>query len=274
MTMLKQFFFILALLFTTLPTKAQSSLSEAELELQKQFENLTHAKSDSSKLKLSDEIMGNLKSTLKMKGSFNFPFDLLVNLGKVGSTDEKLRIYSWNCTLDNGEYRYFALLQKKKGRRIHCVELEHNVAIPESMESSLSVSQWLGALYYQVVPFENKNKTCYLLLGWDGNKDRTSKKVIEILSFSKKGEVKLGLPLINWRGKRLSRVVFEYSKQAQMSLKYHGRANCVVFDHLSPSESRYANQFEYYGPDFSYDALEYKNGLWQLIEEFDMSQLN
>lgn len=271
---LKQFFFVVAFLFTILPLKAQLSIAESELELQKQFENLTHANSDSSKLKLSGEIMEDLKLTLKKKGSFNYPFDLLVNLGKVGSIDEKLRIYSWNCTLDNGEYRYFALLQRKMGRSIHCVELKHNVTIHESMEISLCISQWLGALYYQVVPFENKNKICYLLLGWDGNKDRTSKKVIEILSFSKTGEVELGLPLINWRGKRLSRVIFEYSKQAQMSLRYHEKSKFIVFDHLSPSEARYTNQFEYYGPDFSYDALEYKKGMWQLIEEFDLNRLH
>ena len=250
------------------------SLADSELELQEQFENLTMAGSDSLKLKLSDEIMETLKLTLKKEGSFNYPFDLLVNLGKVGSSDEKLRIYSWNCTLENGEYRYYSLLQRKQGRKMSSVELKHNVEIPESMETKLSPTQWLGALYYQIVPFENKNKTMYLLLGWDGNEGRTCKKVIETLSFSKTGEAELGVPLINWRGKRLSRVIFEYSKQVQMSLKYHQREKLVVFDHLSPSEARYANQFEYYGPDFSYDALQFKNGMWHLIEEFDMNQLN
>ena len=34
------------------------------------------------------------------------------------------------------------------------------------------------------------------------------------------------------------------------------------------------NQFEYYGPDFSYDALELKKGLWNLVEEFDVKNLN
>jgi len=218
--------------------------------------------------------METLKLTLQGEESFSYPFDLLENMGKVGSSDQKLRIFSWNCILDNGEYRYFTLLQRKQGRKIHCVELKHNVDVPERMETKLNATQWLGALYYQIVPFENKNETLYLLLGWDGNKGRTSKKVIETLGFSKTGEVVLGLPLINWRGKRLTRVIFEYSKQAQMSLKYHKRAKVVVFDHLSPSEARYTNQFEYYGPDFSYDGLQIKNGMWQLIEEFDLNQLN
>ncbi len=55
-----------------------------------------------------------------------------------------------------------------------------------------------------------------------------------------------------------------------MKLSYRKSDNCIIFDHLSPSEPRYVNQFEYYGPDFSYDALVLKNGLWTLLEEVSL----
>lgn len=271
---LKRFLFALVSFCTILSLNAQSKFIESEQLLNAQFESLKTASNDSLKLSISQSIMGDLKKSLKKKGSFTYPFNEIVNLGKVTSADEQLRIFSWNYTLENGEYRYFALLQKKDGRKIRLIELHQNPDVEESMVAKLSANQWLGALYYQIVPFKHNKRSLYLLLGWDGNKDRTNKKVIETIGFSKTGDPELGYPLINWRGKRLSRVIFEYSKQVQMKLKYHERANCVVFDHLSPSESRYINQFEYYGPDFSYDALEFENGIWNLVEEFDMRNLN
>ena len=274
MMILKRFFIVFILTFTLLRLNAQSKFIECEQDLNIQFEALKIASDDSVKLSISKKIMGDLKTVLGKKGSFSYPFNLINNLGKVTSPDEQVRIFSWNYTLVNGEYRYFALCLKKDGRKNRLFELQQNLKVEESMVTKLSSDQWLGALYYQIVPFKYNKKSMYLLLGWDGNKDRTSKKVIETLGFSKTGDPEFGFPVINWRGKRLSRVIFEYSKQAQMQLKYHERANCIVFDHLSPSEPRYINQFEYYGPDFSYDALELNNGIWNLVEEYDMKNLN
>ena len=271
---LNRLLIVLVLICSYLNLNAQSKFVDSEHLLNAQFENLKLASNDSLKLSISQNIMESLKKTLKKKGSFSYSFNELVNLGKVTSSDNQLRVFSWNYTIENGAYRYFALLQKKDGRKIRLIELHQNTTVEENMMTKLSANQWLGALYYQIVPFKNNKKNLYLLLGWDGHKDRTSKKVIETIGFSKTGELEMGLPVINWRGRRLSRVIFEYSKQVQMKLKYHERVNCIVFDHLSPSESRYVNQFEYYGPDFSYDALEFKNGIWHLVEEFDLKNLN
>ncbi len=271
---LKRFHIVFALSIFVLGLNAQSKFEISEQELEAKFENLRVASCDSSKLSISQNIMFDLKKTLRKKGSFIYAFNKLENLGKVTSSDHQLKIFSWNCILKDGSYRYFALFLKKAGRRVELFELHQNFSEKESMTTKLSANQWLGALYYQIVPFTHNGNKLYLLLGWDGNKDRTSKKVIETLGFSKTGDLEFGFPVINWRGKYLSRVIFEYSKQAQMKLKFHKRSNCVVFDHLSPSEPRYVNQFEYYGPDFSYDALKLEQGKWNLIDEFDLKNLN
>lgn len=270
----KRFIFLIVLLFPIVVLNAQSKFETLEQDLVIQFKCLKEAKVDSVKLNVSNQIMDNLKKNLKKKGSFVYPFDRLTNLGKVSSSDQKLRIYSWNFLMENGEYRYFALIQRKQGKKTKLLVLNHNLETKDDMYSKLFAKTWLGALYYQIIPFKYRNKKMYLLLGWDGNKGRTNKKLIETLSFSKTGEVEFGFPVINWRGKRLSRVIFEYSKEARMKLNYYSRVNSVIFDHLSPSEPRYNNQFEYYGPDFSYDALELKNGIWNLVEDFNMENLN
>ncbi len=271
---LKQFLLISVFLFSFLGLSAQSKLEKSEQILKDRFDELKVATTDSMKLAISKTIGVDLKKTLKEKGSFEYPFDKLQFLGKVISSDQKLRVFSWNCVLNCGRYQYFSIIQKKIGRKFELFELHHNFDVKEDMTSQFSEKEWLGALYYQIVPFKSQKETKYLLLGWDGGKDRTNKKLIEVLSFSKTGDVVLGAPVINWRGKRLSRVIFEYSKQVQMTLKFYEKTNLIVFDHLSPAEPRYINQFEYYGPDFSYDALEFKEGVWYLIEEFDSGKLD
>ncbi|MFT5748982.1 MAG: hypothetical protein ACI93S_000234 [Ancylomarina sp.] len=271
---LKRFLVVFAFSFSVLGLNAQSKFENTEQELNLRFESLRGASNDSLKLSISQNVMFDLKRILLKKGSFTYPFNKLDNLGKVTSPDQQLRIFSWNYILKDGGYRYFALLLRKAGRKVELFELHQNLSVKESMTSKLSANQWLGALYYQIVPFTQKGNKLYLLLGWDGNNHRTSKKVIETLGFSKTGDLELGLPVINWRGKRLSRVIFEYSKQVQMKLKFHEKGNYIVFDHLSPSESRYVNQFEYYGPDFSYDALKLEKGIWNLVEEFDLNNLD
>ena len=271
---LKRVLMVCVFSFFILSSNAQSKLENSEKKLELGFDALRNASSDSLMLNISQNIMADLKQTLRNKGSFTYPFNNLINMGKVTSSDNQLKIFSWNCMLKNGNYRYFALLLKKVGRKIESFELHQNLSVKESLTSKLSANQWLGALYYQIVPFTQNGNNLYLLFGWDGNKDRTSKKIIETLGFTKTGNPVLGIPVINWRGKRLSRVIFEYSKQVQMKLEFHERANCVVFDHLSPSEPRYMNQFEYYGPDFSYDALKFEKGLWHLVEEVDLKNLD
>ena len=36
----------------------------------------------------------------------------------------------------------------------------------------------------------------------------------------------------------------------------------IIMDHLAPEDSRFEGQYQFYGPDFSYDALEFKKGEW------------
>ena len=54
-----------------------------------------------------------------------------------------------------------------------------------------------------------------------------------------------------------------------MSLKYNNELKMIVFDHLSPFESRYQGVYQFYGPDFSYDGLEFNKGIWRLISDVD-----
>jgi len=248
---------------------SQINLAEREQAVKCKFDRLILAKTDSIKLNICKEIEKAFVNLLVEPESFDYPFSELSNMGKLISPDQKFRIYNWNCVLGDGTYRYFALLQIKQQKSIQ-VEILHDSKITTDMFHQYSTANWPGALYYQIIPFKKKAISSYLLLGWDGNNFQTNKKIIEVLSFDRKGQVAFGQPLILWKGKILSRIVFEYAKQARMTIQYNEKEKRIVFDHLAPSSPVYQNQFEYYGPDFSYDALEYRNGKWVLVENVEV----
>jgi hypothetical protein len=108
------------------------------------------------------------------------------------------------------------------------------------------------------------------LLGWDGNNDLTRKKVIDVLRFGSSGKPAFGANIFKFDKKKRKRIFFEYSAKTNMTLTYNEKHDMIVFDHLSPSESSYKGLYQYYGPDFSYDAMYFDKGKWQLVKDVDV----
>jgi len=65
------------------------------------------------------------------------------------------------------------------------------------------------------------------------------------------------------------RAVFEYASNAMMSLRFRSD-NSIVFDHLVPFSPSKKDDHEFYGPDYSFDAYNYKDGLWKLVINVDV----
>ena len=59
------------------------------------------------------------------------------------------------------------------------------------------------------------------------------------------------------------RVIFEYSENTVMSLKYHENIGKIVFDFLVPASSKLKGVYEYYGPSLNrFDAFFVEKGKW------------
>jgi hypothetical protein len=84
----------------------------------------------------------------------------------------------------------------------------------------------------------------------------------------------LGIPIFDGNGKTRDRVVFEYTRQASMLLRYVPDQNLIVFDHLSPPDPKLKNQRDTYGPDLSYDGYQLKNGRWVYVDNLDMRNVS
>ncbi len=208
-----------------------------------------------------------LKELLSNNASFEYSFDSLKSISILKA--HQLKIYNWTIPLQDGSFEYFAFLQFKNSKNeIHIQQLidkSESIKTPES--KTLTAKNWYGALYYKIIYNKKIGSNTYTLLGWDGNNKLTNKKIIESVSIADNGIIKFGLPIFKTKKKVKRRVIFEYSENAVMSVKYHPEMEKIIFDFLVPSSSKLKGVWEYYGPALNrFDAFNLDKGKW-LYEE-------
>ncbi len=223
--------------------------------------------------RLNAEVFSKLKAMLNTPESFNYPFDSLKHIGKVVSPDNNWKLFIWNIPLPGGYHKIFGLLQVKRDKVSPLVTYElidSRTKIPTPMGQILTPQQWYGALYYQVVKKKADGRVYYALIGVDPNDMFTSKRVIDVLYFDEQGNPQFGAPIFDNGKRKFSRIIFEYSAKVSMVMRYVPESDMIIFDHLSPSEPRYSNDYRFYGPDFSYDGFKFEKGRWLLYSDLDM----
>jgi hypothetical protein len=249
------------------------TIKHYEDSIQLCFNKIINANDDSVKLFHNQRIIHLFNSVLAKNESFSYPFDSLLNMGKLTSPDKKIRLYNWNIQLRNGEFKYFGFLQvKSKEKNIINIYplIDKSSELENTGNVTTSNKNWYGALYYQIIEVKDKKNKYYTLLGWDGNNDFTNKKIIEVLYFNKSEKPSFGKNIFKFENEKKKRVIFEYSYLASMALRYEETLQMIVYDHLAPSSPKFEGQYQYYGPDFSYDGLFFKNGKWTEEKNIDV----
>jgi len=271
--MLKVFLF-LGVFFTTTLTFSQQSVEmrEAEYSLKSIYRQILAEISYSSRDSLNAVFYRSFKEALMRQRSFSYPFDS-IPIGKLTSPDGRFRIFTWNIPQPGGYQKYFGLMQVKNAdgdvKLVELIDGRNDIKDPRN--DKLTAQRWMAALYYQLVSFNSTFGPAYVLLGSDFNNLFTSKKIIEVLTFDTHGNPVFGLPVFNVDGKyRLSRIVFEFSARASMVLRYSDEGKTIVFDHLSPSQSIFTGDFQYYGPDGSFDGFKLEDTEWVYVRDLDL----
>lgn len=240
------------------------------------FNTLTTTKSDSEKIEVNNQIIKTLTSAIELDNSFTYPFDSLKKLGKLTSEDKALRIYTWNVAFSDFTYKYYSIIQilNERDNNYQTYLLKDKSDEIENPEkASLTVDNWYGALYYQIVLKKFKKKNTYILIGWKGFSNFSTKKVIEPIEITKNGIIKFNSTVFKINNEKKKRLIFEFSARASMICRYDEQYDMIIYDHLSPSNSKYAGQYQYYGPDMTQDALEFNKGSWTYIPNVDIRNL-
>jgi hypothetical protein len=276
---MKRYFFIFTLIFLGSATFAQNSdknlkeLSVYRDSLASLGKKFINHPDDLERKNANYAFIRLLVSALKVPNSFNYQFDSVKSISVINAPDKRFRIFSWHVMNQDGSYRFYGTIQMNTGGKLLMYPLEDYSPLLKNPEDSVTDNRkWYGAQYYKIAHI-NSSKSYYVLLGWKGNTVKSTKKVIEVLSFDRDNKPVLGMPVFDGTPKNRKRVIFEYTRQASMLLRYVPEQSLIVFDHLSPPDKKMQNMPETFGPDLSYDGFRLQNGRWTFVENLDMRNI-
>jgi hypothetical protein len=265
---------VCAILFITVATgltKSQTSTDEMPACLEKLFSRLRTQTADSDRLRINDSIRTQIENYVTSDRVFVRTFSNLRYLGQITSPDSLIKIITWNLLLTGEPSRYFCYLIKKssEGSANKVYTLSGIYEDKEiSADTIYTQSDWYGALYYDIRPFKAENGKCWVVLGINYSNQLMTRKIIDVVSFTADDKLVFGKKWFDSGGSLSFRHILEYSASAVISLRFRPD-NSIVFDHLVPLPPEVHDGRLYNGPDYSYDAFFFKDGLWSLSINVD-----
>ncbi len=207
--------------------------------------------------------------------SYQANFSSFSNISTITDPEKLIRICTWVVPNYNGDrYSYFGFLQirdlkKKSFTTISLIDSTEKITKPES--EKLKPERWLGAVYYTIIPVKDKSTITFTLLGWKGKNASASQKVIETMSVEK-GNIRFGLPLLKSGSVFRNRILYTFSSQASMMLKYEANNKRIMVDHLTSKKTEIGSSLLLSGPDGTYDAFNLVNNKWILQSDVDVTK--
>ena len=248
-------------------------MAKFEDSLERISDDMYNAETTGDRFSKNAAFIKTLVNSLKTHTSFNYPFDSLKRVSIVKSPDNTFRIISWFVPLDDGSYRFFGTVQMAtKDGKLKLFPLIDNTDNISDNNYIGNNKNWYGARYYEIIPvIVGGRPPFYILMGWKGNNSKTTKKVLDVLSFEKE-ELVFGKPVFDGLKGSVAknRIVFEYNKLNSMTLTLDKTINMIVFDHLAPFTEDMKGNFEYYASDLSFDAYKIQNGRLKLLENIEL----
>lgn len=235
-------------------------------ELKTLFESIYQKKTDSEKLSANKEFRRSLETFLKENDAMEVDLSDLKMFSKK-EPKSMFRIFNWNVPLeDKNHYECLFAVRKKDGTNAMITCKSSKRDLMKSSNRAMSSKDWPGALYYEIIPLSKKDVAQFALLGWEGNNEMSNRKVIEIISVNEKN-IRFGANYFNEFERPIKRFVMEYRDDVVVGMTYDPKFKRVVFDHLSPPRPDLKGQFQFYGPDMTFDAFVLKKGQFYFRED-------
>lgn len=223
---------------------------------------------------ISDSIFTRtLVRALKIKNSFYYPFDAVLGISKLYAPDSSFRIFTWTIAFDDYYSRQKGAIQlATKDGSLKLIPLRDNSEFTERAEDSIRYkTNWIGAVYYNMVKTQYNGKNYYTLFGFDNNSVMSNKKWIEVLTFNEKNEPVFGGPYFSYekdsiRQKPRYRFSLEYKKDARVLVNYIDELGVILVDHLVSETDEPDNKWTYI-PDGDNEAFKWENGKWMHVDK-------
>lgn len=257
----------------TISTENRLKLAAYQDTLSLISEETFTAVDDISRAEKNTQFVKKFIAALKTPGSFNYDFDSLKRISILKSPDNAFRIITWFTPTNEGTYRYYGTIQMPTTNgSLKLIPLTDGTKTITDANAITTNKNWLGARYYELLPvIVNGRQPYYLLLGWKGNDQKTTKKVIDVLSFEK-DEAIFGKNIFETAKNSTlkNRVIFEYAKLNTMTLTVDKKVNMIVFDHLVPYDPKMVGKFEFYASDSTFDGYKLAYGKLSISENVEL----
>lgn len=213
-----------------------------------------------------------LVRTLQVKNSFFYSFDSVLGISKIYAPDSAFRIFSWSISFDDYYARQRAAIQfKTSDGSLKLIPLrDYSEFTDKAVDSVRNKSNWIGAVYYNIIKTEWAGKPYYTLFGFDDFSVRSNKKWIDVLSFDATGQPRFGNDFTFEKDsvKRpvQERFYIEYKKEASTFVNYDPDLKLIIFDHLI-SESNEPEKPYTFIPDGDQEGFAWKGGKWVHVDK-------
>lgn len=214
-----------------------------------------------------------LVRALQVKNSFYYPFDSVLGIAKIYAPDTSFRIITWNLVFDDYYSRQRGAIQMRTAdgslKLFPLRDVSEFTTKPE--DSVRSRNNWIGAMYYNMVKTQHKNKNYYTLFGFDYNSAQSSMKWIEVLTFNEKNEPVFGGPFFSYEQDSIPkppkyRFSTEFKKGARVLVNYIEELDMILVDHLI-SETDQPELAWTFVPDGDQEGYKWENGKWLHIDK-------
>ena len=273
-------FFSLLLMVLVANYCAAQGINKSDLKLLAQKEDSIRAQSVKiiQGINAADRLMADsvftrmLVRALVTKNSFSYPFESLQTVSILYSPDSVFRIFTWQLVINENVIRQHGAIQLKTyDGSLKLFPLIDKSDVTSNVADTIGNNYgWIGAIYYKIIQKKSSNQNYYTLLGFDENNIRSSRKIIEVLSFQNEEPV-FGGRYFSYEEDSVfktahSRFILEYKKEAGPRLTYDKDLDIIVVEHLV-SESNEPNKKWTLIGDGDYEGFKWKNGKWVHIEK-------
>ena len=262
----------LCILFTNLISQ-EINFQDSEKKISLLANKILNGETDSIKNDANKELTNYLLQIIDQKKSYLYTFKEIEHISVLQPKDKKFKLFTWFIPYLNGEFEYVGILQicNKRGRKCKTYQLKNNINLTEEIiYNQLDYDTWYGCLYYDIIPIKIDKKRYYTLLGWDGNNEKTTKKIIDILTIDKHNQPFFGANIFDDQKKR---ILIEYGSQYPISLQYDDELEYIVFDHIEPMDGISKNNFSLYVTNLSYDILKKTPVGWKLEQNIYLNNI-
>jgi len=279
MILKKPFLLVLSFLLMGATVQAQK-IGAAEVKILKQKEdslkklakNLIIDSLTERRMRNDSLFVRTLIRSLQVKNSFHYPFDSVVGVSKLYAPDSTFRIFTWSLSFDDYYHRQRGAIQFKTpdGSLKLVPLLDVSEFTDKATDSIRTNTNWIGAVYYNIIKTSHQGKNYYTLFGYDPHGVRSNVKWIDVLSFDDGGKPQFGgvfsFERDSIKKKPQQRFYIEYKKEAAAFVNYDPDLNMILVDHLI-SETDEPDKPYTFVPDGDNEGFKWENGRWIHIDK-------